>query len=208
MAFLKLFGNALFGQRASAGLKRRTSLWLLLAVSVGFCAMAPMPLRAQAPGLKEYQIKAVFLFNFVQFVEWPASAFPGPTAPIRIAVFGDDPFAGSLEAAVQGEKVRNRSLVIERVRRLEDATECHVLFVCASERMQIGPIISFFSGRPVLTVGDMSDFARRGGIINFYLEGQKVRFEINRAAAQRTGLKLSSQLLGLARLVGPAVAER
>jgi hypothetical protein len=186
--------------------RRRPRGWLMLTTALAVLLMCPMAVRAQAP--KEYQIKAVFLFNFVQFVEWPASAFVSPDDPIRIAVLGNDPFAGSLDIAVQGEKVRQRSLVVERVQRIQDAANCHLLFVCSSERMNIASIISAFKGRPVLTVGDMPDFARRGGIIDFYLEGQKVRFEINRAAALQSGLKVSSQLLGLARIVGPAVAER
>ena len=179
-----------------------------MGAALALLAVGSSSLCGQAANLKEYQVKAVFLFNFLQFVEWPAAAFTSADAPIRIAVLGDDPFGGSLEIAVQGEKVRQRSIVIERIQRVQDAADCHVVFVCASERLQIGRIISEFRGRPVLTVGDMSDFARRGGIINFYLEGQKVRFEINRGAALQSGLKLSSQLLGLARLVGPAVAER
>ena len=188
--------------------RRRRVMGLFFAAAIGSLAFSVDAVRAQPPASKEYQIKAVFLFNFVQFAEWPESAFTSPDAPIRITVLGDNPFGGAFEAAVQGEKVRGRSLVIQRARNLREVSECHLLYVCPSEREAMGTIISAFETRPVLTVGDMPDFARRGGIINFYLEGQKVRFEINRAAAQRSGLKLSSQLLGLARIVGPALAER
>ena len=179
--------------------KRGVVLRLLLAAWLGLflCAGA----SGQAP--KEYQIKAVFLFNFIQFVEWPAAVFPTPETPIRIGVFGDDPFGGALETAVEGERVRGRPVVIIRAERLHDLLSCHAIFVCPSERAQVGPILNVLNGRPILTVGDSPDFARRGGVISFYLEGQKVRFEINRAAAGANGLKLSSQLLSLARLVGP-----
>lgn len=107
-------------------------------------------------------------------------------------------------AAVQDEKVGQRAVIVERFSRPQDMTGCHVVFASKSEAAHVPAIIAAFAGKPVLTVGDMPDFARRGGIINFHLEGAKVRFEINRWAAQRSGFKLSSQLLGLARLVGPA----
>jgi hypothetical protein len=179
----------------------------LLAAAL-LCAFVSAPRRtfAQDVSAKEYQIKAVFLFNFVQFAQWPESAFASPTDPIRIGVLGESPFANSLADAVAGETVRQRPIVIHRATRLEEIMNCHVVFVCRSERAQVAPILAALGNRPVLTVGDMPDFARRGGIINFYLEGQKVRFEINRAAALQSGLKLSSQLLSLARLVGPPVA--
>ena len=192
-------------RKSSAACSRRSVIGLFFVAILGLL-LGPSRACAQETNPKEYQIKALFLFNFVQFVEWPASVFPSPDAPIRIGVFGDDPFAGALEAAVQGEKVRQRPIVIERAARLQDLLGCHVVFVCRSERAQVGPIISALNGRPILTVGDLPEFARRGGMINFYLEGQKVRFEINRAAAHASGLKLSSQLLSLARLVGPPMA--
>ena len=207
MALLNSTRFRVQGQHDHGATRRRSFVGFLFAAAIGSLASV-VALRAQPPNSKEYQIKAVFLFNFVQFAEWPETAFASPDAPIRITLLGDDPFAGALEAAVQGERVRQRPLVIERARNIREVTECHLLFVCPSQREDVGAIISAFETRPVLTVGEMPEFARRGGIINFYLEGQKVRFEINRAAAKRSGLKLSSQLLGLARLVGPSVAER
>ena len=188
-----------------ARIRRRTGVALVLTAAMVWLAVGAPDLRAQASNPKEYQIKAIFLFNFIQFVEWPASAFDDAGAPIRIGVLGDDPFDGALEAAVQGEKIRQRALVVQRAHRIGDLSGCHVIFVCRSERGSIGKIIPAVGDKPILTVGDMPDFAHWGGIINFYLEGQKVRFEINRVAAQRCGLKLSSQLLRLARIVGPAV---
>lgn len=188
------------GRRYLEGRRRFT---FLLLASLGLMLGLPDSASAQDVNPNEYQIKAVFLFNFVQFVDWPASSFPTADTPIRIGVLGDDPFERTLEAAVQGETVRQRPIVVHRSSRLQDLLNCHVLFVCRSERAQMGAIINALGGRPILSVGDMPDFARRGGIVNFYLEGQKVRFEINRAAAQQGGLRLSSQLLSLARLVGP-----
>ena len=191
-------------QRTQRG--RRALIAAALVMAVFLSAAGVSNLNAQGSNPKEYQVKALFIFNFIQFVEWPAAAFPDAASPIRIGVLGDDPFAGGLEAAVRGETVRQRPLVIARAARVEELQNCHVLFVSRSERPRIPGILSALEGKPILTVGDQPDFARRGGMINFYLEGHKVRFEINRAAAQRGGLKLSSQLLGLARLVGPALA--
>lgn len=180
--------------------KWAAGFWLLLAL------VCPPPLPAQESSTKEYQIKAVFLFNFIQFTAWPDTAFPDATAPIRIGLLGTAPFGDALQAAVQGEKIGSRPVTIERLAGLQEAAGCHLVFVGKSEANDIPAIISALAGRPVLTVGDMPDFARRGGMINFYLDGQKVRFEINRAATLRSNLRLGSQLLGLARLVGPQVS--
>jgi len=164
---------------------------------------APALLRAQAePAAREYQIKAVFLFNFVQFVEWPPAAFTSASAPIRIGVLGDNPFHSALDEAVRGETVRERKVTVHYSRRLEELEGCHVLFVCASEKDRVGEILAGVDARAVLTVGETPDFARRGGVVNFYSDGNKVRFEINPQVGQRHGLRLSSQLLSLARIVG------
>ena len=135
--------------------RRRSRAASLFIAAIGLLALSLVAARAQPPASKEYQIKAVFLFNFVQFVEWPETAFSSPEAPIRIVVLGDDPFGGALDAAVQGEKVRGRSLVIQRARDLREAGECHLLYVGPSEREAMGAIISALETRPVLTVGDM-----------------------------------------------------
>jgi hypothetical protein len=177
--------------------KLAASIVLLLAIA------CPPLATAQGTPTKEYQIKAVFLFNFIQFTAWPDDAFPNAASPIRIGILGQAPFGDALHAAVQGEKIGQRAVTIEQLASLEDAAGCHVVFVGQSEANRVPAIISALAGRPVLTVGDVPDFARRGGMINFYLDGPKVRFEINRAATLQSRLRLSSQLLGLARLVNP-----
>ncbi len=165
-------------------------------------------LHAQDAATKEYQVKAVFLFNFIQFTSWPDAAFSSPDAPIRIGVLGENPFGGVLRAAIAGEKIGSREVTVEQLTRLEDARSCQVVFVSKSETGRMAAIIAALANRPVLTVGDMPDFARRGGMINFYLEGPKVRFEINRSAAMDGGFKLSSRVLSLAKLVGSAPAPK
>src|SRR5688500_9392041 len=134
------------------------------------------PLRAQAP---EYDLKAAFLFNFAKFVDWPPDAFAGERAPLTICVFGEDPFGSTLDAVVQGERVGERSLLVQRPDSVDDLKECHVLFVCRSEKDRLGEVMAEVEGKPVLTVADMDGFLRAGGVINFVLEGNKVRFLID-----------------------------
>lgn len=153
------------------------------------------PLRAQAP---EYDLKAAFLFNFAKFVEWPASAFAGERAPLTVCVFGEDPFGSTLDAVVQGERVGERSLLVQRPDSIDDLGECRVLFVSRSEKDRLRDVMAEVEGQPVLTVADTDGFLRAGGVINFILEGSKVRFLIDQEAAGRSGLRISSKLMRLA----------
>lgn len=163
--------------------------------------MTPARTIGQTPASKEYQIKAAFLFNFVQFVEWPPTAFTNTAAPFRIGILGDNPFGQSLEDIVRNETIRNRPLVIKYSRRVEDMDDCQIIFISKSEKGRLAEVLSRLNSREKLTVSEIEGFARRGGMINFYLEGNKVRFEINPEAAQREGLKMSSQLLSLGKII-------
>src|SRR5216110_957205 len=98
-------------------------------------------LGAAAP-VSEYQLKAVFLFNFAQFVEWPPAAFAGDTSPIVIGVLGEDPFGAYLDETVRGEKVGNRPIQVQRYRRADEITTCHVLFISRSEESQLGQTLA------------------------------------------------------------------
>lgn len=180
------------------GATRRWRLWPVLLILAGLAATES---PAQPAPSREYQIKAVFLFNFIQFVEWPETAFPSYDAPVRIGILGDDPFGQSMEATVKDETIRNRRLVVQRSHRLDDLQGCHLIFFCKSESRQMREILAQLDGRPVLTVSESEGFARRGGVIAFYPDGKKVRFEINSETAQRAGLKMSSQLLELGKIV-------
>ncbi len=151
---------------------------------------------------REYQVKAVFLFNFAQFVEWPATAFSGPDAPLSLCVLGDDPFGTALQEAVHGETIANRRLEARHSRRVEDLVNCQMLFISKSEEQHIGEILAELDVMAILTVSEVEGFARRGGNINFYLEENKVRFEINPDAAQSRGIKMNAQLLSLGKIVG------
>lgn len=158
---------------------------------------APAALRAQTAG--EYDVKAAFLYNFTKFVEWPSDAFADDS--FRICVLGEDPFGKSLKD-LTGQEAAGRKLQVlvfkEDIARPED---CHVLFVSRSERGRLPSILAAVRSSPVLTVSDTSGFLDNGGIINFILEGSKVRFEINQEAADRAKIKISSKLMQLAKRV-------
>jgi hypothetical protein len=177
---------------------RRFGRWLGLCLCL---ALGPVwPAGAQT---KEYQIKAAFLFNFAQFVDWPAAAVTN-TASFRIGVLGDNPFGEALDKIVQGESIKKQKIVVQRTHRVEDLKGCQMVFICKSEQGHLPEVMSKLGGGAVLTVSEVDGFAQQGGIINFFPEGTKVRFEINPEAAQKAGLKLSSQLLSLGKIVKSA----
>jgi hypothetical protein len=155
-------------------------------------------LEAQLAKPSEYQVKAAYLSNFGKFVDWPARPQSGRDEPFNICVFGEDPFGRALDAAVEGETIDRAPMVARRIQKPEDATSCRILFIGSTEGSQLQAALAAVGGSNVLTVGESPDFARRGGIVQFVLQGSKVRFEINLAAAQQMGLKLSSELLKLA----------
>lgn len=157
------------------------------------------PCAAAAP---EYQLKAIFLFRFAEFVEWPPQAFADAQAPLTICVLGEDPFDGYLDDAVRGEKVNDRPLEVRRYRELGQLGACHILFISSSERERMKRDLDALKGRSVLTVSDSDGFDRDGGMIGLELADNKVRLEINPDAARAADLKLSSKLLVSARIVG------
>jgi hypothetical protein len=175
-------------------------LRILLGLVALTLAFAPREAPGQSAVSKEYQVKAAFLFNFVQFVEWPPVAFTKPETPICIGVLGDDPFGTALDDTVHGETVQSRKLVVQRSRRVEDLKECQLIFISKSETERVHGILGDLDPFPVLTVSEAQGFAQHGGIINLYLAGNKVRFEINLAGARRKGLKISSELLSLGKI--------
>ncbi len=147
-------------------------------------------------------VEAVFLFNFSQFVEWPAQSFPDSSSPIVIGVLGSDPFGAALDDVVRGEMVKGRPLVVRRSQHVEQLTDCHILFVSRSERSRLEPIVQLLKGRSILTVSDLEGFASEGGVIGFILVDNKIRLRVNLEAAHAAGLTLSSKLLRPAQIVG------
>jgi hypothetical protein len=170
----------------------------LAAASMLFCAEK---LRAgDTPAASEAQIKAVFLFNFAKYVEWPATAFPNSNAPITIGVMGTDPFGGYLQR-VEGKLLHGRPFVIKQLASDSDVSSCHILFISHSEAARMREILEKTGALPILTVGEDAAFAQNGGIINFVLKNGNVRLEIDLAAARKAGLTISSRLLAVADVV-------
>lgn len=148
----------------------------------------------------EYDVKAAFLYNFITFTDWPSSAFENPSSPIVIGVLGKDPFGPTLDAMMNGERVKDRPLIVWRVTRPEDLRRCHILFVSGSESKQAGEIIRQLRTEPVLTISDIPGFAEAGGAVGF-TTADSVKIAINPAAVQTAHLSISAKLLRLARLV-------
>jgi hypothetical protein len=171
------------------------SCWLLL----GPCVVASESDNSVA---SEYEVKAVFLYNFTRFVEWPANAFASSNAPLVIAILGNDPFGAVLDNAVRNEVIRNHPLVVKRFRGGDPVPECHILFICRSEKERLDEILEKLQRAPVLTVADFNRAAERGAMINLSVK-DSVKMEINLPAVTGAGLEISSKLLNIAREVKP-----
>jgi hypothetical protein len=180
--------------RSLVGLPGQFGLWVLLLL------MTPAASRAES---KEYQVKAAFLYNFAQFVAWPENAFTNAGEPFQIGVLGENPFGAALKETVHGETIHGREMIVQQSNHAEDLASCQIVFVSKTQVGHLDEVFSKFGSKPVLTVSETAGFAQRGGIINFYRDGGKVRFEINPEAAEKSGLKLGSELLTLGKIVHP-----
>jgi hypothetical protein len=172
------------------------SVTLALVIAVG---------AEKTPPPQEYEVKAEFLYHFAQLVDWPASYLPGE--PFVIAVVGFDPFGTTLGEVLAGKSVRGQPVRIQRFAGAAqlDGAQVHMLFVGRGDADHARRVLSAVAGQPVLTVGESPRFAERGGMIGFRVIGEgRVAFDINLHRAEQSGLRMSSQLLKLARIVGPA----
>jgi hypothetical protein len=173
--------------------------------------------RADPTASREYQVKAAFLYNFIQFVDWPKQKTADGNEPIIIGIIGKDPFGDAFEP-IKDKMVKGKKVVIERFKGLEELKEegdkgfqqhpqieairkCHVLFICSSEKKWLREIVGTTENEGILTVGDVEGFLETGGIVNFIMEDKKVNFEINIITAEKSKLKVSSKLLRLAKKV-------
>jgi hypothetical protein len=145
----------------------------------------------------QYQVEATYLYNFSQFVAWPPSAAATANS-FNICVLGQDPFGPALANILPGETIGGKSIAATRIRTPEEAANCRVLFISSSESGRLKEILTVLRGASVLTVSDLPEFTRRGGIVQFLLVEDRVRFEVNLAAAERARLTLSSELLKVA----------
>lgn len=167
---------------------------LLLAAAEIF----PARVLAQQKRPTESQVEAVYLFNFSRFIEWPADPASPTVATFSLCVLGEDPFGAFLDSTLAGEGVGGKSFVVRRISKAEDALDCRILFVSTSEQDHLKQVFDVLANKSVLTVSDIPRFAQRGGMIEFVVDKDKVRFEINLTNATEAGLTLSSDLLKVA----------
>jgi len=154
-------------------------------------------IEAESSKPNEYEVKAAYLYNFGRFVKWPSrNGAPQPES-FNICVVGQDHFGAALNNLAD-ETIAGKSVVVTRLQTSKDATNCRILYISASEENQLKQILRALEGSSVLTVSDMPQFSQRGGMVQFVLDGSRVRFEINLASADHAGLTLSSELLKLA----------
>lgn len=178
--------------------------WLghVLAVTLAaeLCAAGAAPTAASASRAPEHEVKATFLFNFIKFTSWPADALP-TGAPLDVCVFGESPVAPAL-GAFDGHLIDGHKLAVKRVADPSDLQFCHLAFISEVESRRAPLALGVTRHQATLTVGEQNDFLQRGGMINFVSEDNRVRFDINQAAAERVSVKISAHLLRLARQTG------
>ena len=149
----------------------------------------------------EYEVKAAYIYNFAKFVEWPNGRFQTNNKTIHVCVIGDDPFGPSL-SAIAGKTAGDRTVEIMRTVSLHNIRDCEIIFISNSEEEHVAQILKAINNSPALTIGDSEGFAQQGVMINFYFDNKTVRFEINPKAARRVGMRISSNLLRIAKIVG------
>ena len=149
----------------------------------------------------EYPVKLAFLYNFTRFVEWPADSYRGPDAPLVICIVGNDPFSPDIEGELRSRTTGDHPIEVRTLRPSDIMSVCHMVFVPVAAEDQATRIVRDLKGSSTLTVGETEGFAVRGGIINLTVEQNKLHFEINLLAAERAGLKISSRMLALAKIV-------
>jgi hypothetical protein len=158
-------------------------------------------LNAHAAASRMEQIEAAFVYNFTKFIEWPPQSFTDVNAPIVIGVLGDSPMAAALEEVVHDRKVNGHPIVVRTIHSVADARSAQVLFVSAAENPLWIQVQAAMETLPIVTIGESPSFGKSGGTINFVPQDDKVRFEINMSAAERSGVKISAQLQKLAAAV-------
>ncbi len=184
----------------SAVLSNAVTRWVVALIGLAMLCLSATSSRG-AEVLKEYELKAAFLYNFTKFIEWPTNRFQDANAPFVVAVAGNSPCTAELEEIAQERKINGRSLIIKLVKTPEAAKGAHVLFVSVSEDARLKEWLTAAHNAGILSVGESEPFFKQGGIINFILEGEKIRFDLNIGRADATGLRVSAQLQKLARSV-------
>jgi len=158
---------------------------------------------AQGASSREYELKAVFLFNFTQFVEWPASSFSSNQEPVIIGILGKNPFGAYLEEIVSGEKVNGHAVTVQYYNNVEEIKGCHVLFINLADTKKTERVVEALNGRNILTVSDAPGFPEQGGMVRFFTRDNKIKLQVNLEASRAASLTISSKLLRLAEIYTP-----
>ncbi len=182
-------------------LKRMLQIGSVLAV----CGTNAIQAQTQPQPLA-IAVEAADLYKFADFVQWPAAVEAAP-GPFTLCIVGDGPFGAMLDAVVQGQAVRGHSIVVQRYAAIANNPGCRTVFAAGSSAETPAQIIAAVRGTPVLTVTSEAADDASAGIINFVLRDQRVRFEIDAAAAAANGLSISSKLQGLALAVRPSSVQ-
>ena len=168
---------------------------MLLIVSASFYA------RGQDLPSIEYQVKAGFLYNFCQFVQWPEQAFSSPDSPLVIGILGKDPFGSYLDETVKNETANDHPLTVMRFNSVEEIDSCHILFININKRDDLREALEALASKSILTVSDAPNFSRNGGIVTFLTEENKTKIRINLRAARNGNLVISSKLLRISEII-------
>jgi hypothetical protein len=171
----------------------------LTVLTLIICSILPIPQLAgaqQSPS--EYEVKAAYLFNFGRFIEWSDKSMPAKEGAFEICVLGQDPFGATLDTTLAGTSLKGKSVAAKRILKSQDINSCRILFISSSEDGRLKEILDTLQNSNVLTVSDIPGFSQRGGMIQFVVQGSKVRFEINLGSAEEAGLSVSSELLKVA----------
>jgi hypothetical protein len=181
--------------RCSRAFARRA--WLPCVRSILLVLLAALGASAQAQVSKEYQVKVAFLYNFTKFVEWPAQSFARADSPFVMGLYCPEPVYDELDHLIKGRKIGSREVVAKKLEFPSDAGSAQMLFVCANEDSQMNRIRAAVGSFPALIVTE-SDRAKKFSTINFTLQDEKIKFEVDMADADRSAIKISAQLLKLA----------
>lgn len=157
--------------------------------------------HAASSEVQDYEVKAMFLFYFSKFVDYPPSVLNNQTKFLRICIFGEDPFQKAIDLAVQGKEAHERPIEVKRLRSIDGTKDCQILFISSSERASLSQIFSYTRQHPILTVSDMDDFIENGGMIQFFVADSKVKFKVDLKKTQTANLKISSRLLQVAQVI-------
>jgi len=172
------------------------------AVPIGLVILLLLSTGCWGAAQSEYRVKAVFLFNFAQFVEWPPTAYQSPATPFVIGILGEDPFGPDLDAIVHGERVDQHPMVVERFRSVDEVHDCNILYIARTEIPRLPTILTALKGRSVLTVSDAEQSDQSGVMIRLVNRNSRIRLQIDVGAAKAGNLTISSKLLRPAEIVG------